>query len=115
MIAMDEPRADGARHHAPDTVTDALDILRGLGYVDEFELEDDQLRSTSGDIVCVVTEALVEHLYRFEGPSDPGDEMVVFGLHDPTTGARGTLATAFGPAADPGLGRHLADLSQRFG
>jgi hypothetical protein len=40
-----------------------------LGYVDEFELEEDQLRSTSGDIVCVVTEALVEHLYRFEGPS----------------------------------------------
>ncbi|MEZ5137410.1 MAG: hypothetical protein R2711_01060 [Acidimicrobiales bacterium] len=44
---------------------------------------------------------MVEKLYRFEGPSDPGDEMVVFGLRDPISDRRGVLATGYGPAADP--------------
>ena len=52
-------------------------------------------------------------MYRFEGPSDPGDEMIVFGLHDPATGIRGTLASAFGPSADPALADHLTDLARR--
>jgi hypothetical protein len=40
--------------------------------------------------------------------------MIVFALLDPATGVRGTLATAFGLAADPDLAGHLADLSRRF-
>jgi hypothetical protein len=114
MIAMDESHTDPAQHHSPNTVTDALEMLRGLGYTADFELEGDELRSTSGEASCSVAEAVVEHLYRFEGPSDPGDEMIVFGLRDPATGVRGTLATAFGHAADPALAPHLADLSRRF-
>jgi hypothetical protein len=114
MIAMDQSHSDPAHHHAPNTVTDALEMLRGLGYTADFELDGDQLRSTAGPAVCAVDEAVVEHLYRFEGPSDPGDEMIVFALLDPATGVRGTLATAFGLAADPNLASHLADLSRRF-
>ena len=59
-------------------------------------------------------EATFEHVFRLEGQSDPGDEMIVFGLRDPTTDIRGTLASAFGLAADPELAAHLSDLSRRF-
>ena len=82
---MDESQSDQAHHHAPNTVTEAL-----------------------------LEQGFVERMYRFEGPSDPGDEMIVFALLDPATGVRGTLATAFGLAADPDLAGHLADLSRRF-
>ena len=112
---MEESDFDRAQEQEPNTVTEAVELLRVLGYTAEFELDDDQLRSSRGDPPCPVEQAVVEHLYRFEGPSDPGDEMIVFGLHDPATGVRGTLATAFGHAADPQLARHLADLSRRFG
>src|SRR5262245_50513113 len=108
MVGMNELHSN-----APSTVTEALEMLRALGYTDDFDFVGDQLRS-SGGASCAVGEAVVEHLYRFEGPSDPGDEMIVFGLLDPDTGVRGTLATAFGLAADPALTRHLSDLSQRF-
>ena len=112
---MDESHSDPAhQHHAPNTVTDALEMLRGLGYTADFELDGDRLRSTAGQAACAVDEAVVEHLYRFEGPSDPGDEMIVFALFDPATGVRGTLATAFGHSADPELASHLADLTRRF-
>jgi hypothetical protein len=111
---MDESTDDQPPQEAPDTVTDAVEMLRARGYVADFELVGDRLRSSTGDASCHVAEAVVEHLFRFEGPSDPGDEMVVFGLRDPATGVRGTLASAFGIAADPELAGHLADLSRRF-
>ena len=41
--------------------------------------------------------------------------MIVFGLHDPVSGVRGTLASAYGPLGDPELSDHLTDLSNRFG
>ena len=98
---------------SPATVTDALEMLRGLGYIADFALIDGVLQSDQGD--CAVDQVVVEHLFRFEGPSDPGDEMIVFAVRDPTTGTAGTLAAAFGPSADPELHEHLAGLRTRFG
>ena len=98
---------------APDTVVDALSLLREQGYVVEFQLVDGHLVCDQVDRPCPSGDAVVERLFRFEGPSDPGDEMVVFGLLDPESGTRGVLASAFGPSADPDLLDHLVGLSQR--
>jgi hypothetical protein len=97
---------------APDTVTEALAQLRREGYDADYELADGHLRA-EGCAVCTVDDVVVERRYRFEGDSDPGDEMVVFGLLDPATGRRGTLASAFGINADPALAEHLDVLSTR--
>lgn len=89
---------------SPDTVTDALVQLAAEGYTADYQLHDGLLRPTASGTearACPVSEAVVERMYRFEGPSDPGDEMVVFGIHDPKTGVRGSLVSAFGIAADP--------------
>ena len=99
---------------APDTVTEAIELLRAEGYTADYELVDGVLRAERELTTCAVDIAEVERLYRFEGPSDPGDEMIVFGLHDPASGTRGTLAAAFGHSADPDLQEHLAGLRRRF-
>lgn len=99
----------------PETVVDALRLLKEEGYEIEFQLVDGALVCDADDRACGADEVEVERLYRFEGPSDPGDEMVVFGLRDPGTGRRGVLASAFGPAADPDLLDHVHGLAQRFG
>ena len=98
----------------PDTVTEAIELLRSEGYTADFELTDDSLWTAGAGDLCPVNEAEVERLYRFEGPSDPGDEMIVFGLRDPGSGVRGTLASGYGPAADPELREHLTGLHRRF-
>ena len=98
----------------PETVVDALRLLRADGYEIEFQLIDGHLRCNADDRACPASDAVVERLFRFEGASDPGDEMVVFGLRDPESGRRGVLASAFGLAADPELLEHLAGLSSRF-
>ena len=98
----------------PETVVDALRLLRADGYDIEFQLADGHLQCNDEARACPASDAVVERLYRFEGASDPGDEMVVFGLRDPETGRRGVLASAFGLAADPELLEHLTGLSKRF-
>jgi len=100
--------------YEPATVTEAMTALRSEGYTADFELVDGTLRSDGGNSPCAVDQAVVERLYRFEGASDPGDEMIVFGVLDPLSGVRGTLASAFGPTADPELYEHLSDLRSRF-
>jgi DNA-binding transcriptional ArsR family regulator len=99
---------------SPPTVTATLQSLYRAGYTADFELVDGGLRVDGGS-VCTIDEAVVEHFYRFEGPSDPGDQMIVFALLDPNSGVRGTLAAAYGPTADPVLYEHLTVLRQRLG
>ena len=99
----------------PETVTDALTQLKAEGYTAEFRLADGHLRSDADEVrACPCDDVVVERLYRFEGPSDPGDEMIVFALRDPATDVRGVLASGFGPAADPEVMEHLAGMARRF-
>ena len=100
----------------PDTVTEALAQLSAEGYTADYQLHGGLLRaSASGTEApeCLVSEAVVERMYRFEGPSDPGDEMVVFGIRDPKTGVRGSLVSAFGVAADPEMLDQLTYLASK--
>lgn len=99
---------------SPDTVTEALTLLARQGYDVEFQLVDGALTWDGRDRRCAVSDMVVERLFRFEGPSDPGDEMVVFGLRDATSGDRGRLASAFGSAADPEVLDLLRGLHDRF-
>ena len=99
---------------SPSTVTEALSSLREAGYTADYELVDGALRADGGNAVCPIDQAVVERFYRFEGPSDPGDEMIVFALRDPNTGVRGSLAAAYGPAADPALYQSLTRLRRKL-
>ena len=98
---------------SPNTVAEAVDALRREGYTADFELVDGELHSDGGNAPCPIEDVIVDRFYRFEGPSDPGDEMIVFALRDSRTGARGSLAAAYGPAADPALTAHLGTLRRR--
>jgi len=98
----------------PDTVTEAIRALKADGYLADFEMIDGAIRWASRAKQCAVDAVVVEHLFRFEGPSDPGDEMIVFGLYDPATDTRGALASAFGSSADPEVLDHLVGLTTRY-
>jgi hypothetical protein len=96
---------------APDTVTEALAELAREGYDADFTLRDEGIHCPVCNTVHSFEAAVVDRIYRFEGPSDPGDEAVVFGLRCGNCGARGALASAFGLDADPDLLQGLVYLS----
>lgn len=98
----------------PATVLDALHHLDAHGFGGSFSLRDDGLQCSVCDSSRRTSTAEVERLYRFEGPSDPDEEAVVYGLRCPACGSRGTLVSSFGPTADPQLADHLVLLEDRF-
>jgi len=81
----------------PDTVTEAVALLRAWGYADDLAI--------SGDGVCggrgiePAGSAHVDHVFRFEGPSDPADAAIVLGISCATTGDRGIVVDGYGASA----------------
>jgi hypothetical protein len=98
----------------PTTVLQAVDKLESNGFGAQFVLRDGALRCSVCGQGHHVQRASVLRVYRFEGPSDPDEEAVVYGLECPNCGAHGTLVSAFGPGADPELADHLVMLDERF-
>jgi len=98
---------------APDTVTEAVQQLAAEGYRSSIVLRDGLLEFGPEAGSCPVTDAVVEHMFRYEGESDPGDEMVVFAIRDRADGLRGTLVSGYGPAADPDVFEHVSYLASR--
>jgi hypothetical protein len=100
--------------HEPDSVLDAVQQLDGDGFAGSFSLRDDDLHCSICGNDHVASTAEVERIYRFEGPSDPDEEAVVYALRCPVCGAGGTLVSSFGPGADPQVADRLVLLDERF-
>jgi hypothetical protein len=77
-------------------------------------LRDGALRCEACGQAHDIPRAEVVRVYRFEGPSDPDEEAVVYALRCPSCGAGATLVSSFGPGADPELADHLVMLDERF-
>ena len=98
----------------PATVLDAVRLLESEGYGASFVL-------AAGKLRCVVcgdahrTERVeVVAVYRFEGPSDPDEQAVVYAVHCPSCRAGGSIVSAYGPGADPEVTDLLVMLDSRF-
>jgi hypothetical protein len=98
-----------------DTVSDAIRRLQAEGYTGNWfanaahDLECDE----SGDVLDP-TEVLIDHVLRFEGESDPGDESIVFALRTPS-GDRGIYSAPYGAATPPEDAAVIALLRHRTG
>ncbi len=99
---------------APETVTEAVNLLAALGYDATFEWHDGELHCNACGATHALKGARVERVYRFEGPSDPADEAIVLGVLCPVCGAKGTFVSAFGSDADPDLFEELGPLLQQW-
>jgi hypothetical protein len=97
--------ADDTADDAPETPTEAAARLRREGYDAEMDLRDGRLWCSSCGAAHDPADALIVRTYRFEGTSDPGDEMLVAGLRCPSCDHLAVLETAYGGAADPALAR----------
>ncbi|MCU1390356.1 MAG: hypothetical protein JWL72_3694 [Ilumatobacteraceae bacterium] len=95
---------------APTTVTDAVAYLRGAGYTDDVELEGTSVQCARTNMSYALDNVIVDHTFRFEGDSDPGDEAIVLGLRYPDTDVKATLVSAFGPGADPATAEFFSRL-----
>jgi len=100
---------------SPTTVTDAVAFLRAAGYTDDVVLDGNTMSCARTRMNYALANVIVDHTFRFEGDSDPGDEAIVLGLRYPDTdgpnsGIKATLVSAFGHDADPATAEFLSRL-----
>lgn len=92
-----------------DTLSDRMRHLRANGWIEDFSVDE-------GGVCCdhcrrwaAPEDVIVDLVQRFEGPSDPADESILFAITMPGP-HRGLLPAAYGPE----VGSAVADVMQRL-
>jgi len=88
-------------HYA--TVSKALQELKDKGYTTDFNLEEERIKTNFEDFE-------IEHIYRYEGESDPGDEATVYGIKE-KSGEKGVFVVSPGAFSEDGAAKVLLDMS----
>ena len=85
-----------------DTVTEAMTDLKKQGYTVDFSMMTERER-----LICHRTKTElspndfeIDHFYRFEGESDPGDSMIVYAISSKNKKLKGIVVNAYGVYAE---------------
>lgn len=91
------------KNHYYPTVSEATADLNKRGYTVDLEIMVDE-----GCLVChspslsLPPEAFeIDEIHRFEGNTDPGDEMIVYAISSKEHEVKGIVVNAYGMYADP--------------
>lgn len=99
---------------AASTEPNLVDVLRSYeeaGFGASFRvLADARLKCGKCQRDSPAAEVRLLRLRRFEGESDPADEMALAALECPQCGARGTTVFNYGPGAPPEHAQALGEL-----
>jgi hypothetical protein len=85
-----------------DTVTETLNYLIDKGYTIDFSLISDKecLMCNATKRELSAKEFEIDEVHRFEGNSDPSDEMIIFAISSSVHNIKGYLVNAFGMYAN---------------
>lgn len=88
-------------HYAP--VSKALAELAKKGYTTDFNLEEERIINTPDDFT-------IEHIYRYEGETDPADEATVYGV-EAKDGTKGVFVASHGAYTEKSAAKVLHEMS----
>jgi hypothetical protein len=88
-------------HYA--SVSKALDDLNEMGFTYDFNLHEE-------DIIKNPHRYEIQHIYRYEGDSNPDDEATVYGIKS-TSGKKGVYVAGYAANSENNAARVLIDLS----
>lgn len=95
-----------------DSALETAQSLKDCGWSTDFEISEDGIRGLSGSgTASPPGDFGVRRTYRFEGKSNPDDEVILLAVEHLPTGERGVIHAAFGPdatAAEASVFRELA-------
>ncbi|GAB3350648.1 hypothetical protein GCM10027566_08220 [Arachidicoccus ginsenosidivorans] len=78
-----------------ETVSEAVNDLSKRGYTHDFNLGEDCL--VCGQTLSLSPEEFeIDEVYRFEGMTDPGDEMIVYAIASKKGTEKGVLVNGYG-------------------
>lgn len=99
-----------------ETVSEAMNDLAKRGYTTDFKLMADK-----DCLMChqTVTELSpedfeIDETYRFEGETDPGDEMIVHAISSTKHNMKGLIVNGYGTYADTSTSKIVARLKKHL-
>lgn len=86
------------RQYSYDTLSEAVDDLVRRGYTTDLLLQEGKecLVCRSSPLELSPGDFIIDEVYRFEGPSDPADESIVFAISSEKYGVKGLVINSFG-------------------
>jgi hypothetical protein len=90
--------------HNYDTVTEAISELTLRGYTHDFNTgtgKECMICHPSGNVLSP-DEFEIDEVHRFEGITDPGDEMILYAISSTGLQVKGILLSAYGMYEEPG-------------
>ena len=84
-----------------ETLREALDRLVAAGYDIDFFVRDGQFACPACDQSVAPEDVIIEDVVRFEGESDPDEEMAIYAIACGPCGRKGTYTVGFGPEMAP--------------
>ncbi len=95
------------------TLSETMNQLRQQGYVEDFNLQQNCLECRNGQFKVFTDEFKVDNYYRFEGPSDPSDQAILYAISSDRYGLKGMLVNAYGIYSEPVTDEMLQKLEIR--
>jgi hypothetical protein len=85
-----------------DTVSEAVNDLAKRGYNTDLSVHEDGecLICHQPSLSLSPDEFKIDEIHRFEGLTDPADEMIVFAISSESHQVKGTIVNAFGAYSD---------------
>ena len=97
------------------TVSEVLNSLKKEGYTEDFNLGDTCLVCHGNTLQIHPEDFVVDKHYRFEGPSDPGDEAIVYAISSEKHNVKGTLVDGYGVYSDSSNNDLVKTLKEKAG
>ena len=95
-----------------ETVSQAVNDLIKRGYINDLTVmvAEDCLRCNTTKKQLNPEEFEIDETYRFEGQTDPGDEMIVYAISSKHHNLKGTVVNGYGMYADGDTSKVVARL-----
>ncbi len=100
-----------------ETVTEALNDLSKRGYTHDFNIKTEKNCIICNNSLSELSsdEFEIDETYRFEGDTDPGDEMIIFAISSKNNDLKGTLVNAYGIYSDTTTSKIVEKLATHIG
>ena len=82
------------------TLSEVTTLLKERGYNFDLTLKENYLECSGNFFKIFPGDFIVDKHYRFEGPSDPGDEAIVYAISSPKYNLKGVLVNGYGISSE---------------
>ena len=83
-----------------DTLTEAIAGLQQFGYTVDFNLRGNCIACEKGEVYLSPGQFKIDEIFRFEGTTDPSDQMILYAISSPQLSIKGILVNAYGVYSD---------------